>query len=750
MEPSNDQPLIDRNPSGAKEQKFLLLYTPSFKLLLSVTLFLLAVAALIRFRVFPQFTSAYLGGAEYDAGLYVWLTKRELKEFFELGWFNTKAFFPYARSLAWSDNFILPTLLVQLLSACGLPHPAAYNAVALAATFLNGLFTFLLAFALSGAALPALLAGTAFMSYSFFTAHLGHPQLQFAFFAPLTFLLLFRFIGAPAFRRAFFIGGSLWLCFLTTVYYAVFIAIGLVVLLAAIALLRPGCFQKVDGRCFVSGAGLGLAPVIFFALPYFDARDAFGTRFLYEALAFAANGCSYFSAGVFNFLYGFSAVLSHSEAQLFPGIMILLLAFFAFLRVTEGRKLRRLRWTIPALLLLTLVTTLKIFPEAHEREWRYLAAPFMWGLCGAFGWLLYRLGCLERKLNCRYLSNRSLLAALLAAALLYFTISLGPLGDEGGFAPGVHWLFYQFLPGFASIRAVGRIGVFTVLFLVLAVPLVLKAYLPAIKRQNLFALGLIFCVVFENFNVNFPMEQPAKVSAAIARLKESSFPGDVAIVLPLAGELDPQGQIIKWSTFAKLNTRYLNQLSDSGAYLVNGYSGQRTNLMHRYPARMAAFPDFNSIETLSQIAGLRFIIYDANEVPHFNSELFEKKLSTYSAQLKLIMRDAGGRYLIEFSDKTRITASFSLGAPSFPQGRLELELMALSNSSAATVPLRVAYQRKSRRVPIGIIPVKTTGAWQNYTIALPDSGERVKPFKIVFEPPQEAGIYLKRRVWYPN
>ncbi|RIL01799.1 MAG: hypothetical protein DCC75_13495, partial [Proteobacteria bacterium] len=182
-------------PTKHSSQEFLLLHKSSFRLSLHAAGILLLVLLLIRASALPQLSSSYIGGFEGDGGLYIWLTQWNLSGLFSLPWFNTKAFYPYTRSLAWSDSYILPSLAAWPLVKLGASLALAFNLIILIANFLNGFLTYRLAYALTGKQEAALFAGISFMSLSSLTYNLGHPQLQFAFWLPLAchlFLMLLR------------------------------------------------------------------------------------------------------------------------------------------------------------------------------------------------------------------------------------------------------------------------------------------------------------------------------------------------------------------------------------------------------------------------------------------------------------------------------------------------------------------------------------------------------------------------------
>src|SRR5690606_29944065 len=85
----------------------------------AVALGLLTVLGIWRFSALLHISTHYIGGFQGDAGLYSWLTNLNSQNFL-FPWFETNGFYPYGYSLAWSDNFILPSLLASVLFKFGI------------------------------------------------------------------------------------------------------------------------------------------------------------------------------------------------------------------------------------------------------------------------------------------------------------------------------------------------------------------------------------------------------------------------------------------------------------------------------------------------------------------------------------------------------------------------------------------------------------------------------------------------------
>ncbi|MCB0317835.1 MAG: hypothetical protein KDD56_03700, partial [Bdellovibrionales bacterium] len=285
-----------------------------------------------RHLAFEKITTHFLGGSTHDAGLYVWLMKHNWRDLWQLSWFDTRAFYPYGYSLAWSDNFILPSLLALPFVSIGASEVLAYNLILFIAQLLNGFFSYKVSSKLGASTPSAIGAGAAIMLLGVLTWNLGHPQLQFIFFAPLAILAFLKFLSSRNFASSILSGICVFLCFLTTVYYSIFCSLALLFFIALIYLLRPKALKTKDLLNLTSASLIALLILIPFALPYFSVREAFGAKKLYESFYFAANFLSYFSASPENRLYANSLSISHAEAHLFAGFILIAITASAFLR----------------------------------------------------------------------------------------------------------------------------------------------------------------------------------------------------------------------------------------------------------------------------------------------------------------------------------------------------------------------------------------------------------------------------------
>jgi len=734
--------------------QFVQLHSTTYKKELLAVLGILITLILFRLRAVTHINDAFLGGFQGDAGLYIWLVKSNIRDLFTLPWFNTSAFYPYTETLAWSDNFILPSLLVMLFIKTGLSLVTSYNLVILLAGFLNGYLTYRLAFKLSGLFLPALASGVCFLALAYFSTQLGHPQLQFAFFFPAAVSVFFSFLTRKNIFWVILLGFLTFLAFLTTVYFAIFIPILILSLLISIKALRPSHITPRDFFRIVLGSLIGLAPLLTVISPYLDVKEMFGQRGMYEPYYFAATALSYLSFGEHTFLYKLTTSWSHSEAHLSPGILILVLSFICFLRLCEAKALRKTAWIIGLSFLISLGLSLKVRAGI---PFGYLTALFQWISIISFLVLARNMGKLEQRLGFVVLTNRALIASLLFVALVFFAISLGPLGKESFANPatkqmafGLSGLLYHFVPGFDSIRAISRAGIVCLFSLCV----VLVFAFPLLKDKGRLGKSMIFLVftfiLVENSVSTFPLDSETFGSPAFNYLEQITTDDNALLVLPLTEELKPNMTVKSWGDFANKNVSYMHWAFPSGINLVNGYSGQRSHIMKEYPRKMSGFPDRRSLNAASYIPGLKFIIYVSKNNPNFNPNDFMAKASAFDSELTFVNSDEAGNYLFEFSGKMRIKKGFFLKTPSHPAGYLHLELMAEYETDSPVYKLSIMEEDHFEGKVIATASIPASGMWDAYSFPLPiNGGNLARPFKITFSHGKGVRIISRHSAFTP-
>ena len=208
--------------------------------------------------------------------------------------FDAPAFHPLKDALAFSENLLLPAVVVAPLQQVFGPV-FAYNVALLGSLLLSGLAVQLLVRRASGDRLAAFVAGAFFAAGPHRWTRLSHLHAQVTVFLPLALLALDRFWERRTLRRALGVGLMLALQGLSSVYLGAITAtaLGVAVLVALLGGLRP----RELGRL---AAAMLLAAVVLWPVtaPYLRMRAFQGQEFTLETVAiYAATLPSYVAAG---------------------------------------------------------------------------------------------------------------------------------------------------------------------------------------------------------------------------------------------------------------------------------------------------------------------------------------------------------------------------------------------------------------------------------------------------------------------
>jgi len=701
-------------------------------------LFLLFVVLLaIRYQAVTHLSTLFIGGAEGDGGLYVFLVRSNLQDFFTNpfanGWFSTPMFYPFGKTLAWSDNYILPSFVVYLLSKSGLSFIVSYNLSLLLANLCNGYFTHRVVLRLSGNVFASVGAGAAFMGFSFLAFHLGHPQLQWAFFLPMAFSAWLTSVDAPSIKSGAAIGIITFLAFLSSVYYALFI----VVLIAACQLsffaLRPNrlTLHEIFLTCF--GGVLGVLPVVPFCLPYQAVKSAFGERGIYEAYYFSARAISYICTPVTSLLYGHVPLRMHDEANLFPGLTILLIATAAMTKLFDIKKLKASAWWWVSAFLLGIFFSLRILPMALYPQ-LVVSAVCFWAALIFYLRHCYRLGALERSLGFTIFTDRSILALVFFVAFFFFFLSCGPLGnpEKKEAALGLFSALYYVVPGFDGLRAIGRAGIPAILFLIIAAFLYLSKRITPSVGQYLFPILLVL-ISIENMTVSLPLGSETLPPKVAERLTQAGKSSDALIFLPLAASLDRHKMVEKWSEYAIMNTRYMNWGVHIKRPFVNGYSGIKTKFMREFPKELRGFPDERSLKTLRRLAGLKHVIYVSKQDPLFSVDAFLSKIKESTQDVTLIGQDQDGNYLLEVHAAMELDETSFILVPSSPPGSA---LLSIASEVETTLTVALTDRTQFSKV----VPIIVGN--QYIKIDLPPAPDPVRPRRVTLGVDKSAKVIL--------
>jgi hypothetical protein len=361
------------------------------------------------------------------------------------------------------------------------------------------------------------------------------------------------------------------------------------------------------------------------------------------------------------------------------------------------------------------------------------------------------MGALEAKMGFYLLTHRALIAIFLFVCLVFFAISLGPLGNPGqaGIPIGVYTLFYYFFPGIDSLRAVGRVGVVTVLTAMIASSLYFSLLTQKKKVYSYFFPLVLFLVLAENYISSFPPQEKPSGPTVLNAFNRPPVGEDVVMILPLTPALNRDESVKSWLDFATLNSLYKNWMVGREWFLVNGYSGQLSDLMTIYPGIMANFPDQHSISKIASVSGLRYIVFLSRFVPDFDPVGFERQIERFSHSLRLVSKDQEGSYLFEYVGSTQLRETFDLTVPSNPpSGFLHVELRTAQAYDLREIVIDAYLLGRPGSAPFAAIKLPADGQKYYFTIKIPDTSRRVKPLKVKLLPRQEEVIVFAGRRYY--
>ena len=147
--------------------------------------------------------------------------------------FEWTAGFPMHNTLAATENLLGWQLFYAPLRSSGLGPVAAYNALMFATVPVSGLTAALLARQLGASRAGALVSGFAFAFAPLYVTQMVHIQIRAMCWAPLPFIFLDRVLLHGRWRDAGGLTLAFLLIFASSVYVGVFIALGLILYLAA-------------------------------------------------------------------------------------------------------------------------------------------------------------------------------------------------------------------------------------------------------------------------------------------------------------------------------------------------------------------------------------------------------------------------------------------------------------------------------------------------------------------------------------
>ncbi len=241
--------------------------------------------------------------------------------------FDANIFYPARHTLAFSDAVLLQGVVGAPLLWLGVPVVFVYNLLVLGSFVLCGLGTFLLVRDLTGRADAALLSGLVFAFAATRFDHYFHLELLWAQWMPLALWALHRTLTTGRLGWGLATGAAIAALGLSCIYYVVFFATTLVVLVPVLIVALPHDRRWPVVRALAAGAVVAAAVVAPYALPYATARADLGEREAGLAVLYGAGPKHYLAAMPGSLVYGpLTTWLGTHEKRLFPGAIAMVLA----------------------------------------------------------------------------------------------------------------------------------------------------------------------------------------------------------------------------------------------------------------------------------------------------------------------------------------------------------------------------------------------------------------------------------------
>lgn len=250
-------------------------------------------------------------------------------------WWNAPQFFPATGTMAYSEHLLgLSPITTPILWASG-NAVLAYNAAFFLSFLLSALAGHALGWSLTRRHDAALVAGLAFGFAPYRAAQLGHVQVLSTYWMPLALAGLTEFRRDPRWRWLALFATAWVMQALACGYYLFFLSVLVGLWLAWLA---AGPSRRLAPRVILAwtAAAALLVPILY---GYWRIQRAYGfRRFPGEIIGFSADAASVLRAPANVRLWGWLDVVERPEAQIFPGVTIVLLAIAGMLTARRGAR----------------------------------------------------------------------------------------------------------------------------------------------------------------------------------------------------------------------------------------------------------------------------------------------------------------------------------------------------------------------------------------------------------------------------
>jgi hypothetical protein len=252
--------------------------------------------------------------------------------------YDAPMYHPGLYPLAYSENMVGIAIFMLPFHLAGASALTAYNIALILGFAFSAYGAFVLARLITRSTAASVVAGIFFAFGSFKIAHIQHVQIVWGGWLPLLLAATLAYWRTPDVRRAVFVGAAFLMNGLTNIYWLMFGGFALVVTIAFLALAQPRrereFWLRLGGALLI--ASLLLLP---FLIPYAIVDSKYGTaRTTGESRAASASFIDWLVPSSRSALYGPLAdpALHRDERELFPGVLVLLLAGYAVMTRSRG------------------------------------------------------------------------------------------------------------------------------------------------------------------------------------------------------------------------------------------------------------------------------------------------------------------------------------------------------------------------------------------------------------------------------
>ncbi|MFI5167101.1 MAG: discoidin domain-containing protein [Thermoanaerobaculales bacterium] len=604
------------------------------------------------------------------------------------GFFDANIFFPYHRTLNYSEHLI-PEALVGLAPLLLTGNPLfACNIVWLLAMASSAFATYLLARRLTGSMAAAVFAGIAYGFSLFMMSQLPHLQVLCAAGLPLSFYFLHRFCAGERVRDVLYLGVTVAVQMLANGYYAVILPTFLGVALVHYAIAA----RRLRDQRFLARILLLAAVIAVIAGPFLYQYATFRAEMGFSRTVDAdATLSSYLSAPAINRLWGhLTARFWRSERMFFPGLVTLAAAVIGVgvtwrrlanalpKRATDAqpRKAIPLSWLFNGGAALLAVAMLVVLVFGYFRtRFEVQAHDINHLLLFLLALLLLRLAVdssFRERMRSIFAQHQEPILVYGEMLTLAFILSLG---GRGPFR-----ILNRYVPGFDAIRAFPRIHVFFTLALAVFAAFGLawlQGRLTASRRRAL-AVGACGLLLAELACLPLPLQRVDAVDKhppVEAWLAAQNGDDWGVAELPF-----PSGNELPWQEIQRVyvSTRHWKRT-------MSGYSGYFPPLWHELRARWDPVPLADDLEELRGL-GLRFVVVHAAEMHGTQRKRTEAVLANLHPPARLVA-DFGTDRVFELPGWSHWPASFSTGKPPLPIDASEIQATANVNAKEARLAI---------------------------------------------------------------